>query len=197
LENCRLDSISSSASRPRLEQENIMTKYFLAVYDALFEKPTHDLVGAVVIAMIVSLALAGLYKLARRKASETLVLSSIFLFAACLVSMVLTLGFTIQTTEPVKKPAPTPVARSEVPVAPRPKGPGHLDMNAANSLLLAADLDKDGTLSPEEAAQFVRSVDTDDKGSVDIRDLSMAFWERVGSKRDLLGNQRPRPASTK
>jgi hypothetical protein len=174
-----------------------MTKYFLAVYNALFEKQSHDLVGAVMIAMIVSLALAGLYKLARRKASETLVLSSIFLFAACLVSMVMTLGFTSQSAEPVKKPDPTPVARSDVPIAQRPQGPGHLDMNAANSLLLAADLDKDGTLSAEEAAQFVRSVDTDDKGSVNIRDLSMAFWERVGSKRDLLGNQRPRPASTK
>jgi hypothetical protein len=176
-----------------------MTKYILAVYTALFERPVHDLVGAAVISLIVALALAGLYRLVRKKAPETLVLSSTFLFVASVVSMVLTLGFTMPTAGPVAKPVPDSVAGSgsgsgsgsATQRSTRPRGPGNLDNYAANALLIAADLDNDGTLSPEEATQFILSADADGKGSVNVQDLSQLFSRRRGSRGGGLGGNTP------
>jgi EF hand len=58
--------------------------------------------------------------------------------------------------------------------------PGPPNRFLAARLVERADADKDGHLSPEEAALFVRKADGDGKGYADTRDIDAALSDRVG-----------------
>ena len=116
------------------------------------------------------------------------------MFLACLGSMVLMFGYTIQTSELVKRP-------DRGPARPASMGPPvgdhvHLENFVADSLMEAADANHDGHLSAEEAAQLVRAADSSERGFVDVRELSEFLAAREGSRRGRLPAQRPNMSSS-
>ena len=151
-----------------------------AVSDFLLDRSPRDVVAGVLLAMVVSGALTGLFALVRRRSSEPLVL---LLGLGILANLVATLteSATSSTSEgrligrsssrPPRWAGPPPADPVLRPLAPPPHWTHGF---SAPVLVEKADADRDGRLSPEEAARFLRAADTAGKGSVDARDIEKA-----------------------
>jgi hypothetical protein len=65
--------------------------------------------------------------------------------------------------------------------SPGPSGFSGAGWSSGLHVVLAADEDHDGRLTPEEVAHMVRSADTDGDGSVDFRDIDRLMLSRFRS----------------
>jgi hypothetical protein len=72
-----------------------MAAYFEALENAIVDRSPDELVGAVIIALALSLAFAGLYCLGRRKARDELVSIIALMIVANLVSMAVGAGYVL------------------------------------------------------------------------------------------------------
>jgi hypothetical protein len=143
------------------------------------------MIGALVIGFVLALALSGLYTLWRRKASDPFTLMTGLMVVGMTASMALTIGYAREKYGPVLG---SRVMRSFAASVRPPQGgkfgqagpwqPGsgapHLDF-LGSLLLKVADTDQDGHLTPEEAASFVRTVDSQGKGWADLREINSAW----------------------
>jgi hypothetical protein len=158
-----------------------------SIYDAVVDKSPEELIGAVMVALAMSLTMTGLYALGRRKVSDTLPLVTGLMVVVCVVSMALAAGSALHARRagfgiagatawsPKVGPFP-PGFRPGGPPGPVPPWfrPGGFAFGwpPSQSFIKALDADRDGRVTPEEAARFVRSADASGRGSADAGEIA-------------------------
>jgi hypothetical protein len=147
-----------------------MADYFESLGNAVVDRSPDELVGAVIIALALSLAFAGIYFIGQRKVSgATLMPMTALLLVANLTSMAVGAGYLLH----VKANAGY-LTEDKTPRAMGPPGPMLVDL-----IFRDADTNHDGLLSSEEASQaaaeLVRNADPSGKGLVDARALEHAL----------------------
>jgi hypothetical protein len=158
--------------------------------NGIVDRSVDELIGAVIVALGVSLAFAGLDFVARRKARDNRLAMIVVMIGANLASMAIAAGYLVH----VRKTR-SALARERNQVSP----PG-LDPILVESIFNAADKDRDGLLSSEEAslaaAEFVRRADPMGKGLIDAPILAQALmvaWLHRGRRPPGSSLQRPPP----
>lgn len=155
-----------------------MAAYLQTIYDLLFDLPAQVIIGGVMVGLVLSLILTGLYILLRRKAAEPMTLMAFLMLVGCTLSMAMAAGYMRYS-----RAARGIVGRGFYPAyrALPPVGPATF---LSNRILSVADIDRDGRLSHEEASQavvqFMQEADAERKGSLDSPTLDRAIWDRLG-----------------
>src|SRR5919199_471976 len=121
-------------------------------WDFLLDRSPEELIAAGLAALALALAAAALHALARRKLHDSFLITTVTAFLACLLAMIGAAGFAAQATR-----GQAGAAYSFDHPPPGGFGPG---LTWGPRILQAADADRDGRLSPQEAAdaaaRFVR-----------------------------------------
>jgi hypothetical protein len=156
-----------------------MGKHWSDVLNAIIDKQPQELVGVIMITLMVSIACAGIYNLARTKTSDKQVLLSGLMLLACLASVTLIFGFTYQPPRRMSPANQPPFAHIGPPMAgphgPPMGSPHNFEMFAANFVMEATDANHDGFLSADELTDFVRANLSDNDESVDAYALAKAL----------------------
>ena len=173
-----------------------MLNFFGAVYESVIELKADEIIGSLVIGLVLAMGCAGLCILGQKRSKNPFPLLCGVILVFCALSMAFGVGHVrhkfsskaIVAAGPGPNPGHFPPpgrarqARGDRPM-PRPFG---------RQLLAEADSDKDGKLTPEEAAQFVRSIDLGDKGGADVSDIDRVTFERFGPGPTPLSSNPPR-----
>ena len=155
-----------------------MREYLQSMTDVLIDRSIEELVGAMMIALVLALVLAGFYALARRKMNDSPMLMIGLLLFASIMSMALAAGYIANDRQAFMPVPGSPPSTARRPPSGFHAGPGGAPGRSPGlRIVMAADADNDGRLSPEEAAQFVLTADSSGRGSVDPRDLDNAFMK--------------------
>jgi hypothetical protein len=164
---------------PQDLEDSHVSDYFQSLSDALIDRTIEELIGAVLMALALALALTGLYKLVRRKVNDPGMPMIALMLCANVISMALAASYITQARREFLPKMDRPAMAWRPPSEFRggPGGPGKRPpgMPVAPGFVSAADADQDGRLSPEEAAEFVRTADAGAKGSIDAHDLDDAL----------------------
>lgn len=140
-----------------------------ASYNFLTNRSPDNLIRGGLALLVLSLVIGGIHALARRKRPDNPAANLIAILATAVVSAVLAVGYA----------ASTPGAMRDYTFDNPPPGGFGPGLALGPQILRLADADKDGLLTPKEAAEaaerFVREADTDKKGSVDWGALSGAI----------------------
>lgn len=153
--------------------------------DAIVNRTVDELIGAMFLAVAVALVMAGAYALHRRKSPPTPTFVGTLALVSGLLGMAVAVGY-IEYAETVAINGGVPsfnLADSKkggmVP------GPKMLPWNyfwAGRSsgfhVVVAADRNHDGRLTPDEVALMVRKADRDGDGSVDFHDIDQLLASR-------------------
>ena len=146
-----------------------MADYFASMVNAVVDRSPDELIGAILIALALSLAMAGLYYTGRRKVSENLMPMVVLMIVANLASMTFGAGYLAR-------------ARKQHVDAARPiypSSPAVSERMLIDAIFRAADENRDGLLSGEEASvaadKFVRRHDSAGHGAIDARSLASAL----------------------
>ena len=154
-------------------------RFVESISDAILNCSPEELIGALIIAATVALVVAGFYALRRRKSSPSPTFVGSLGLAAAASCMALSAGYieyaeTNRTSgsgwrDPAAPKSPPGVPRQIKPPSPRSSfGPG---WSAGFHVVVAADENRDGRLTPEEVVRLVKEADTDGDGSVNFRDI--------------------------
>jgi len=172
-------------------------KYFSAISDAVLDRSANELIGAVLLAVVVALIIAGLHALCWRKVSEQATLVGGLTIFANIVCMVVAVGY----VEALRKPWATsqgwvsPGDNRHHAQGAGPRGPRHAPAFGSWSpgfqMVAAADTDRNGRLTKEEVAQLVQKADGDGDGSVDFRDIDAFLRNRMRPSASFVGPPRP------
>jgi hypothetical protein len=183
-----------------------MIETLRSTFDVFVDRSPGDLIGAGMIALTLALAMTGLYALLRRRklTSEPLTGLIVLMLLANVASMALAAGYLTKTWKAERgvpggeKPTTAwwPPPGGFKPGVPghhgSPGGPGPFGGPAQIGQVFAvADLDKDGRLTPEEIAQFVRTADANGKGSVNEDDFYAAIRRHLSSPPGPVGPPPP------
>jgi hypothetical protein len=162
-----------------------MLRDLISLRDVVADSSAQELVGALVIAMTVSLVMTGVYRLVRRKVSDPLVLMCGLMILASAASMALSSGHVyVRYAKARNGPGRTP---------------GFFASQAGRGMLVrrvfeAADTDGNGRLSQDEASRaaalFVQSLDEGGEGRVDEAAVRNALRDRLSQSRESLWNRR-------
>ena len=137
-----------------------MHDFFDALANAIVDRSADELIGAVVFALGLSLAFAGLDFISRRKVREYRMPMIVVMIGANLVSMAFAAGYIVYH----RKARGAASATTQTTAA-------RVEPILVESIFRAADKNEDGLLSSEEAAvaaaEFVRHADPTGNGSVD------------------------------
>jgi hypothetical protein len=168
--------------------EATVTEYLNRLGNAIVDRSPEELIGAVAVALTISLAMAGLYCIGRRKITENLLPMIVLMIVANLVSMAVGMGYF--------RVAHKKMGYVERELQRRPPGgPGGSAEVAARWIFRTADSDHDGRLSEEEAslaaADFVRWMDPSGQGSINLRSLDTALQATMFHGRDPYHFPRP------
>lgn len=146
-----------------------MYELFDSLANVILDRSPDELIGAVIVALGLSLAFAGVDFLARRKLGEARMLTVGLMIGANLISMCVAAGYLVHMTR-MRSTKATEQARM---AATRPY------LVLVESTFRAADKNQDGLLSSDEAsfaaAEFVRRVDPTGKGMVDPFSLEQSL----------------------
>jgi hypothetical protein len=146
-----------------------MHDFFVALGNAIVDRSADELIGAVIVAMGLSLAFAGLDFIARRKMQENRMPMIVLMIGANLVSMAFAAGYIVHHR---KARGASASERNQLASA-------RLEPILVESIFRVADKNDDGQLSTEEAAvaaaEFVRRADPTGNGSVDVPTLEHAL----------------------
>jgi hypothetical protein len=163
-----------------------VTDFFAALGNAVVDRSPDELIGAVIFAMTLSLVMAGLYYVGRRQLRENMMPMIVLMLVANLVSVAVGAGYLTL----VKKNVPGPLTGARH---------GRLVGSEAmwvEAIFRAADLNRDGLLTGEEASraadQFVRSAVGAGNGAIDsetlchailAKDFHIRAWSRLATVR--------------
>jgi hypothetical protein len=167
--------------------------------DAFLDRSPGDLIGAVMIALVLALAMTGLYALMRwrKPTGEPLTGLIALMLVANVASMALAAGYLTKGWKAEGNASggtkATTTAWWPPPGGFKPGVPGHTDSPGGPPVSLGpgpfggpaqivqvfavADLDKDGRLTPDEVARFVQMADANGKGSVNMHVFYSAIRE--------------------
>ena len=153
-----------------------MRGYFRAISEVVAESSPGEVVGGLLIGLVLALAASGLWVLGRKKVSDPFpMICGLFLIVSAL-SMGFGAGHARYGLDRAGQ------VRGVVGLH-HPRGP-RVPAPVGRRLLLDADADGDGRLTPEEAARFVKEVDREGKGWADAGDLDRAFGASAGAARN-------------
>jgi hypothetical protein len=145
--------------------------YLDSMGNVVVDRSADELIAAVVAALAVALAMAGVYWIGRRKTSENLMPFIVLMIVANLVSMALGAGYMLHARR-TGRHLPHDGFRAFPPRAHHGNDP---DAVLVQTFIRAADRNRDGLLTSEEASRaasdLVRQVDTTGKGSIDTRSV--------------------------
>jgi hypothetical protein len=165
-----------------------VTEYLNLLGNAIVDRSPEELIGAVAIALTISLAMAGIYCIGQRKVTENLLPMIVLMIIANLLSMAVGAGHFQQARKKIGYVENTPIRRP-------PDGPGGLNEFMVEWIFREADRNHDQRISGEEAsvaaAEFLRRVDASGKGSIDPRSLDRALQGLMFQGRDP--DHPPRP----
>jgi hypothetical protein len=137
-----------------------MTTFFTSVLNVVADRLPEELVGALLIALGLSLLMSGVFRLARRRVSDSLALICGQMILVSIGSMVLSAGYVRYVADRDGVREASSFLASQ---------PGRAML--VRRIFDAADTDADGRLAPEEAARaaalFVRSLETSGESAVD------------------------------
>jgi hypothetical protein len=183
-----------------------MIETLRSTLDVFLDRSPGDLIGAVMIALVLALAMTGLYALRRKKTAEPLIVLIALMLVANVASMALAAGYLVKAWKSEAKvpggSTPTtgmwPPSGGFKPGVPGhsgspggpPAGPWCADPHVGQ-VFAVADLDKNGRLTPEEVALFVKRADSSGKGSIDERDFSSAVREHLAAPNGPVGPPPP------
>ncbi|WP_422928191.1 hypothetical protein [Singulisphaera sp. PoT] len=161
--------------------------YLESVADALVDRTADELIGALMIATMVAIVMGGIFALGKRKSiqSPSFVIG-LALFAG-LACMALTAGYFEHL-----KASHGPLGGRNIPHVLRgwpqggpgqkpPQGgwdPPAIGWSPGFHAVVAADLNRDGRLTVEEATELVEKADADGDGSVDFHDIDKMLMGR-------------------
>jgi hypothetical protein len=165
---------------------NPMMRFSGSISDAILNRSSEELIGALLIAASVAIVTAGVYALRRKKAPPSATFVGGLVLASGVSCMALVAGYIeyaaggeTSRSRPIAPPLPVwpPIgtARSN---SSGPSGFSGAGWSSGLHVVLAADEDHDGRLTPEEVAHMVRDADTDRDGSVDFRDIDRLMLSR-------------------
>jgi hypothetical protein len=177
-------------------EETAVTEYLNLLGNTIVDRSPDELIGAVAIALTLSLAMAGLYCIGRRKITENLLPMIVLMIVANLLSMAVGAGY-FQFARKKKGY----VMRES---ASRPSGdPGGSCELLAARIFQEADSNHDRLICRDEASiaavDFLRRADANGTGSIDPGTLFMALQAVMYFGRDPdhppqpFGNPRRRP----
>jgi hypothetical protein len=130
-----------------------MRPLFRSIAEGLMERTAEELIAGVFLALLLALAAGGAHTLARRKVKDTAMLVTILGLVANLVGIVLAAAYIRMD---VHRPAPAPSAGARGGEARLRPTIGQIQSLAAEAIARgvfeAADSDRDGRLSADEAA---------------------------------------------
>ncbi|MDR3636991.1 MAG: hypothetical protein P4L84_24520 [Isosphaeraceae bacterium] len=155
-----------------------MKGYWDSLQNVVIDRTPAELIGAIGIALVLSVTMTGLYQLGIRKVRDGVVLMTGLVVFACVISMAVAAGF-LARSQYVNQGRFAPV------VARRGshRGRGGLEAHLARRLLALADRDKDGSLSAEEAADaaaaFTREAERTSRGPLAADALAEALRATV------------------
>jgi hypothetical protein len=163
-----------------------LTDFFAALGNAVLDRSPDEVIGAVIFALALSLVMAGLYYVGRRNLRENLMPMIVLMLVANLVSIAVGAGYLTL----VKKKTTGRMTGARY---------GNVVGSEAmwtEAIFRAADLNRDGLLTAEEASraaeQFVRTAVGGAKGAIDSESLGHAIisqefhvrtWSRLSHDR--------------
>lgn len=154
-----------------------MDRYLESTVNMILDRSPEGLIGAILIALVLSLVVAGLYTLLHRRVSDASVLLTCLVLAANVAAMTIAGGYIQFARKGAGRSGGGPAFRDGrfLPGA-GPRGPG-----MAGRILIAADANNDGVLSAEEAtAAATRFVEEVGHGKpIDEETLRGAIRERL------------------
>jgi hypothetical protein len=161
-------------------------RFIDSIPDAILDRSPEELIGALLIAGAIAIVAAGLYALNRRKSIPSPSIVGALSLAAGASCTALAAGY-IEHAETNRTSGSA--ANHPAPERRPPGGPGRVTppppWNFSGSgwssgfhIVVAADENRDGRLTPEEAARLVRKADSDGDGSVDFRDIDRLIVSR-------------------
>jgi hypothetical protein len=154
-----------------------MTDYLSAFYEGATEISPDEIIGALAIGLALAMVCSGLCMLGHKRASNVFPVFCGLIFAVSTISMIVGLGHArskymgpVRRTDPTGQfPKGSPHFNARPPLG--WPGPPPMHPRIGRTLLHEADANKDGRLTPEEAAQYIRQSDTTGQGSVSAEDL--------------------------
>jgi hypothetical protein len=153
-----------------------MTGYFHAVLEIVADRSPDELVGALLVALVVSLVMTGLYGLVRKKVNDPLILMCSLMIVVSVASMATSAGYLRHAAQRKRGNVPPGAAYQPVPAYGR-------GSQLARRIFEAADTNGDGKLSESEASKsaalFVQTLDPSGKGLVDEDTVRTAIRERL------------------
>jgi len=169
-----------------------MADYLASLGNALVDRSPDELIGAVLIAVTLALALAGLFWIGRRKFSDVLMPVTVLMIVGNVVAMTITAGYLLRLKKPAQRPSYR-TASGDFPPGHPPLWP---DPVWVETLFRVADKNQDGLVSADEAsvaaADFVRKADLRGRGAVDGVSLGILMHAVLSEGRDTF-HYRSRP----
>ena len=170
-------------------------RFLVSLSDAILDRSPEELIGAMLIAAAVAVIVAGLYTLARKKSSPSPTFVGGLGLAAGASCMALSAGYleyagrdwtsgaAVSRVSPARRPSGAP-DRAGLP--PPWTVPG-MGWSSGIHVIATADENRDGLLTPDEAARLVRNADQDGDGAVNFRDIDRLIAERFRPSRQPYG----------
>lgn len=164
-------------------------RFLEAIADAVLDRSPEELTAAMVFAATIGAVMAGVYALGRKKSSP----SPMFVGGLALVAGVMcmaaaagyfknlegdrTLGSAAKADTLAGWPASRPGRGGPPPAWRFPRA----GWSSGFHVVVAADENRDGRLTTEEAARLIREADADGDGSVDFTDIDQLMKNRFRS----------------
>ena len=154
-----------------------MLKYLDAFYESVIDLSPDEMIGALVIGLGLAMACSGLCLLAHKKSPNPYPLLCGLIFVFCVSALAIGVGYTRIKYTAVARNGGRNNPNVHLGMGPFPGRPGGphggppMAHRPGRPWLQEADADRNGQLTPEEAAQFVREADTTGKGSIDIAEF--------------------------
>jgi hypothetical protein len=175
-------------------------RFLESISDAILNRSPEELIGAMLIAAAVAIVVAGLYSLGGRKSSPSSAFVGGLGFAAGASCMALAAGYiefagtnrTSRSAANHPRPARRPQG-GERRGAPPPFGFFGPGWSSGFQVVVAADENRDGRLTPEELSRLVQKADMDGDGSVNFHDIDRLIATRFRDRSHPSGRMAPGP----
>jgi hypothetical protein len=161
-------------------------RFLESIYNAILNRSPEELIGALIVAAAVAIALAGGFALRRRKTSPSPTFVGSLALVAGIACMALTAGYIEYAQTDWNSGLGVARASSSMrppggpgwPTSPGPWGTYGAGWSSGFHVVVAADEDGDGRLGVDEVTRLVLRADTDGDGLVNFRDIDRVIAGR-------------------
>jgi hypothetical protein len=172
-----------------------MSRFWESSIDVVLERSPEELIGGLLVALVLALSLAGVFAMLRRKTADSTVLLAVLAIVFNLAGMLVAAGYIRETRPGARRRAAAEQTVNQV--TPERVADTMIE-GMCFRILVAADVDHDGRLSPIEASaaaeRLIRGIEDDRKHTVDFRALADVIRQRIKPPGLHSG---PQPGSTR